>query len=934
MQQFSAASPNLRCHRYSYFPSVEHDIPRLKQFTRQPRRSEIQAARNQRTFEHIESYIKVIVFVTSQRYFPVTIARSSTVEELARLIEAEYAFNYSNSPQLTNSLDYVKESNQSLKQLLEKDLMEDLTESELLGFDPSLEEDNENNTKPLVCGAIFFGRVELDFTDRVGDILSLNDFVRVVNIYEDHSSLGELDDGNFAGEVRRWSCPFGSTQSPGNHLDEQSAFPSLPRHHSTKKTDMCKANGVLVPSRMRSTDPKMHNIFQNKMGLNYLREFCLKMNALENFLFWVEVEVYRCTKSSLVSVIADYLYKVYIAQDGPLRINIPEEIRKAIPQPTSFPQHVPNINIFDEAQEHVFDMLAQCVVPQFEVSELYARLLQERASEPTKFEEAYIGECVTRWLQFDINTVANVMEVIHRYHGAKIDMKDVPEERESILHQIMNQMFPPLDPHPYFTSKYASLDHTSKKLLLKKKLAKILGRRSFEKEVIQRMIDESVFSPGSLPPTFTENPQNINTIVNSDKEMLKKKKIEKLEKLEGFFGKKLSTTELAHQNLLGSSENLEVSNCFEPEKTISLCPMVTYNDLSPEERRLLTKRTRKLNLLFGEPMDEQLVSKSLTNPTIAHKLTEKQADSSISYYESPIEEIKDHSVERSNISRNSKEIKRKKLVKLYQLLGVYPSSNEIENGSIGTDSRREALIQRNARPMPPEIRKLQLKKANKLEKVFGHHPPKEYLTVNKDMELSYQCRSSILSHILDSESSVEDMMLYLEVLSDMNDESTDGSDSYSMYNFNEREPFEGTSDTLEVDKATRQRKLTKLRRFFGNDLGLDSLITQNIFLRHHFAVENVYDASENSELFGQYLNACNFDPADMSEEIVRDAMKKDLEQLRREVQELHRISPHNCSQHSFIKRLARKTSISRSTTFRSLRSMPSSDSRNSLTQSA
>ncbi|KAK9768306.1 hypothetical protein K7432_001145 [Basidiobolus ranarum] len=933
--------------RYSALPSRhvldirnQEDIFCLNQFPRRTRRLRIQAARNQRAFEHIESYIRVIVFVSLNHYFPVTISRSSTVEELSKLIEAEYSFNYLCSPTPASSLDYVKESTQSLKQLLDKGLMEDLNDSELLGPEQIFEDDGEGNAKPLICGAIFSGKVELIFSDTIGNVLNENDIIRVVNIYEDMANTSDTHE-ILQDDTRRWSCPPEKFRPWDNILDEKRGSVALPRNCTINKKphDSYGISELTSTLKNNSAEVKFQGIFQNKICLNYFRQFCLQEYALENFLFWVEVEVYRCTKSSLVPVIADYLYKVYISNDGPLRINIPDELRNAIPPSILSPEHLPNLSIFDEAQEYIFDLLVHNILPQFEASDLYVKLVQDRTIDGANFEEAYISESTTKWLQFDIGTVATVMDTISRYQENQLDMQSALQERDNILEQIMNQMFTPIPMSPYFTgSRHPNAEQNTKRIMMKKKLARLMGQRSAEKESIQQIIDE-LFPSSNTPSKSPECLPDDDFSWNMNHETMKKKKIEKLGKLEDFFGKRLSTNQLAHQNLVNSEEDFETRDSFESDGPAPLCPLTTYNDLSPEERRLLTKRTRKLKLLFGEPMDEQFVSKSLTNPIMAHKLNCDPNKDPADCYNSPVsesEKCEQDSDDQEFPSRlNSKEIKRKKLVKLHQLLGIYPSPNEIENGSSNV-KRTESMIYRNAKTAPPEIRKLQVKRANKLEKVFGQHPPKEFIKVNKETEVPLQKRSSIVSYLLETENSVEDLMHYLELLSGIRDDQSStgfGSTENNLDTFSEEEVSDddGSLASDGVNKVNRQKKLSKLRRFFGNDLGLESLITQNILLRQQCVAENLYNTGEEEgELFGQHLNNLELDGNEVSEEYVRHAMKNDLDQLRREVQELHHLNSHNSSQNSFMKRVVRTASIPRSNTFRSLRSTSTLDNHNSV----
>ncbi|ORX96110.1 hypothetical protein K493DRAFT_301117 [Basidiobolus meristosporus CBS 931.73] len=905
--------------RHSVFPSLglseashHGDNFYLSQFPRQARRSRILAARHQTAFEHIESYIRVTAFVSLHHYFTVTVSRASTVEELCKLIEAEYAFNYLCSPTPASSLDYVRESTQSLKQLLDRGLMEDLADSELLGSDSTLEED-EGNAKPLICGAIFSGKRELRFSDTVGDVLDKNDIVRVVNIYEEMTMINETS--GIGHDSRRWSSPTANVRLDETFVDKRTGTSLL-----TQPSD---AKPLTEQVRNNSAEMRFQNIFENKICLNYFRQFCLHECTIESFLFWVEVEVYRCTKSALVPVIAEYLYKVYIDTDGPLRINIPEAIRSNILPPISSSDYLPNLNMFDEAQEYVFDLLAHHVLPQFEASELYIKLVNDQAVDRTNFEQAYISESITKWLQFDIGTVANVMDTISKYQENQQEMQSALQERDHILELIMNQMFTHIPMRPYFTeSRHGNGGQSTKNVLLKKRLAKLVGRRSVETESIQLIINELL--PTQKPSlNDQESWLHRNSSINTNQGMIKKKKIERLEKLEDFFGKKLSTTQLAHQNLVSPEDDFEIQSIPE-DVDAPLCPLTTYNELSAGERRLLAKRTRKLNLLFGEPMNEQLVSKSLTNPIIANKLASTTAQNpydSCKFAPEHEELGREQKNPDLGVKSNSKEIKRKKLVKLHQLLGVYPPPNQIEKGSSPNVKCEESMIQRNVKTAPPEIRKLQVKRANKLEKVFGQHPPKEFIKVNKETEIPLQKRTSIVSYLLDAESSMDDLMHYLKLLSAIKDKQPltgpllrDASDSC--------EELSEDEDHLacdSIDKATRQKKLSKLRRFFGNDLGLESLITQNILLRQQLVAESLYGMNKESELFGQHLNDLELTEDEAAEEYVRQAMKTDFEQLRREVQDLHRLDSRDYSQGNIMKRVARTSSAPGANPFRPLR---------------
>ncbi|KAF0402726.1 regulator of g-protein signaling 12 [Gigaspora margarita] len=102
----------------------------------------IHRKRLSRTMQHISSFIKITVNISSTISFPVTIEKTFTVERLARQIEAEYAFKYGD-------------------------------------IEGCLHE-------PLEVGLLYdVSMVALRFRDLVADVLEHGDVVNVLNIYED-----------------------------------------------------------------------------------------------------------------------------------------------------------------------------------------------------------------------------------------------------------------------------------------------------------------------------------------------------------------------------------------------------------------------------------------------------------------------------------------------------------------------------------------------------------------------------------------------------------------------------------------------------------------------------------------------------------------------------------------------------------------------------
>ncbi|KAK9765972.1 hypothetical protein K7432_005292 [Basidiobolus ranarum] len=844
---------------------------------RQIRRSKLQDIRHRRTSNHIFSFIRIYAQVNDQ-CFPITSSRTSTIEELARQIEAEYAFNFSCAPSepVLSSLD--SEEDCAKMDLLNQ--FEECGDSEV----------GENQPIPLVCGSLFVDQIELRFSDAVGEVLNMNDIVRVVNVYEapvQNLRATERKSASYS-EKKRWSFP-GIRKS----LRSQGSMHS--RVHSATESDISYGqykdftDGTKKDWKNSITDvldERFQSILFNRKLLSYFQQYCLQEYAIENLLFWIEVELFRNTMLSLVPNVAQYIYQTYIAKDSPLQVNLCDEIRNDIPSTfVSEEEYIPNITIFDEAQEYVYEMLMHHTFQCFEESSHYEKMLDQYQSDLGHLSKSITHQPLDG-LTMNIELIDGIIGDIQ----TQCDRKDESWFKEEILDRILKQYFPDSlsTGHNYFCDgRRLTLAQKRRKMRLEKKLSKFFGQRLTEEELTQQQFYEvmdsarrnSISSISSLPSHVSLNTPG------------KKKKLGKLEKLECFFGKRLPNAQLEYQNLISHKETClpaECSNCQRPPPESAL-PISTYNDLSSEERRVLTKRSRKLKCLLGEPIDEQTAFKSLTYPVINCRSSIDSDTCSL-----PDTTISEPLPTPGPLyRRSSKEVKRKKLVKLYQLLGTYPSVDDLTKKPM---ERKDSLLDRNGKPISPEIKRLRLKKANKLERVFGHHPPKD-LIVDKSNDAPSKKRTSVLSLLVENDASVEDLVQYIQVLALLTDSDPPSAEEEEqpdnlklpsisiMPNIMESGKGHISSEDL-TGKANRQKKLAKLRRFFGNDLGLESLIAQNILLRHQLATEGLYSIHESLEdLSHQSLE--DFDLFS-NEALVRNAMKNDLELLRREVQELHR----------------------------------------------
>ncbi|KAJ1909037.1 hypothetical protein IWQ60_011396, partial [Tieghemiomyces parasiticus] len=127
----------------------------------QARISLLKTLRHRRATEHIASYIRILAHVSSVRSFPVTVRRLDSIEDLARQIEAEYAFRYPCSRPATPLFSPTDR-----------------------GPAVEVDVDHSPNAAPLICGALLLNDIPLLFDACVDDVLAMDDTITVVNLHD------------------------------------------------------------------------------------------------------------------------------------------------------------------------------------------------------------------------------------------------------------------------------------------------------------------------------------------------------------------------------------------------------------------------------------------------------------------------------------------------------------------------------------------------------------------------------------------------------------------------------------------------------------------------------------------------------------------------------------------------------------------------------
>ncbi|KAI9145032.1 hypothetical protein BKA69DRAFT_654692 [Paraphysoderma sedebokerense] len=479
-------------------------------------------------------------------------------------------------------------------------------------------------------------------------------------------------------------------------------------------------------------------------------------------------------------------------------------------------------------------------------------------------------------------------------------------QKEQILTRIIKRYFPQLQSRPgYFDvmNRLAS-DNRQIKVHKEKKLTKFFGERVSIEE-LQKQIDTALSAP--MRPARSDSvhsvsanvvrgrrnrkPSEYNSISEVSSSMSQKEesadlfsKKKKVDKLNEFFGDRVPARQLVEQNLVGVANSTAQTSTTE---IADIPPTPTLNELSTDERRLLTKRSKKLRDVLGEPLNEDITYKALTEPIFkstspppirSDSTAVKAADlSAISPQIASHDEAAGTSIDSSTISfsqqapstvssisveanLDSKEIRRKKLEKLYRFLGERLSENALE--SLQNQAAQALLKNPNAvvtasnTPLTPDEKRQTVRRAVKLGKMFGAVPPSQLLSEMDKKTLQHRSSIFSLRQVLHDDNALVDLLAL------MSDSQADGANPTDVSVAAKADPTSSVISEempVPVDKTFRQKKLHKLQRFFGDKVDPVFLFEQNVLATLERTMEEELDSDSLKEL------------------------KKDLELLRNEV---------------------------------------------------
>nr|CAG8571362.1 1141_t:CDS:2 [Entrophospora candida] len=499
-------------------PSSSPSIRSVHQF------KHIHKKRLSRTIQHISSFLQIIANVSSSISFPVTVEKTYTVERLARQIEAEYAFKYGGI-------------------------------------------EHNGLYEPLEVGLLYdVSMVALRFRDFVGDVLEHGDVVNVLNIYEDLSLKSR------SRESKRFNLPISQNNQTENIVDDSSAAMS---HNSLNYT--------------QGSEALFQSVLSNTLAIKYFQKFAIREFSVENLLFWLDVELFAAGISCEIEdnyfeeqqtavIYAKYIYLTYISPNAPLQVNLSDEIRKDIPWPIDDDSDVER-NIFDEAQEAVYQLMKGHTFVRYENSSEWKECEQIKMQEP----ERYQNHEMTAKLENYFRPSMSLMLAVTTTLDNGTDQPPMSHHyKEQTLHSILSQYFPDT----------VLLDNT--------------GKRA-EQEYSQSVTDDSV---STISGYF-----DLENIMTNAQKM---RRIKKEKKLKWLFGEKVKKTEdqvvvLPDGNLYGDGK---LSFGDDDDKR-SVYSTISENKKSTKEAWNRKKKVdKKLQIMLGEALDENMVKHALKLPLI------------------------------------------------------------------------------------------------------------------------------------------------------------------------------------------------------------------------------------------------------------------------------------------------------------------------------
>ncbi|CAG8595348.1 603_t:CDS:2, partial [Acaulospora morrowiae] len=584
----------------------------------------IHQKRLSRTIQHISSFLQVTANISPKLSFPVTVEKTYTVERLARQIEAEYAFKFGGI--------------------------------EMVG-----------QYEPLEVGLLYdVSMVALRFRDIIGDVLEHGDIVHVLNIYEDcypkevdESSeiinFYDFDkdlppipssDGVLLPTEKRFSLQITSYQDnleQPKGIDLITHLGQTPSSTSVEKWDQRASRSSLasitqIQNFVQASESRFQTVLSNTLSLHYFQKFAIRDFCVENLLFWLDVELFAAGVSCDIEdnyfeqqqtavIHARYIYLTYISANAPLQVNLSDEIRRETTWPIDDDAEVKR-DMFDEAQEAVYQLMKGHTFIRFEESPEWKEFLKIKENDPEAYKRHEMTEPLEKYFRPNMSLMLAV--TMNLDNGS--DQTPISYHyKEQTLHSMLSQYFPETvldNKGKKITSKYKEKASESlslsgyfnsenrmtnaqrmRRLKKERKLQWIFGAK------VGRVEDQIVVLPkeslyGDL---LEEDSKSTYSTLSANRKATKDawNRKRKVDKLEAIFGKELRDSQTA-QNLFRNKTVIPPSPQKVPSDAYNNLHLQTVNELSKAEKRKLRKSTKKLQVMLGETLDEDTVRQALS----------------------------------------------------------------------------------------------------------------------------------------------------------------------------------------------------------------------------------------------------------------------------------------------------------------------------------
>ncbi|ORX82507.1 hypothetical protein BCR32DRAFT_326818 [Anaeromyces robustus] len=367
-----------------------------KNSDKQNRLSKVIEKRHSRLSQHILKYIQLNIRINGENAFVITIEKQKTIEDLIHQIEAEYAFQFI-YPKNVNNLkkDYGN---------LKKDYSEPLI-----------------TNQQFECNAVMNSEGDiLKYTEIVGEVFDMFDTVDCTNVYED-------DDTENLVEKLKKELSEDQTQEPESKVDttENNIVNNVKGIQNVKGAIVKKhrQNHDKIYSMLPNPtlDERFQSILHNKITLNMFYTFCLKEYSVENLLFWLDIEVLQTVNKEMNELYIQYIYYTYIDENAPLQINITEEIKSDIKINELNYSNDDVLEVFDDAQEHIYIMLKIYLYQKFETNPIFKKLQKYKKKHRNEYEKNRILGFYGNYYKPDYETIRNKLDYLK---ARKSEIKD------------------------------------------------------------------------------------------------------------------------------------------------------------------------------------------------------------------------------------------------------------------------------------------------------------------------------------------------------------------------------------------------------------------------------------------------------------------------------------------------------------------------------